>query len=291
MWLTCTHEAQEGASCIYLKISDQGFRGRWESLEQHCCRKDGGLCYCLGPTLLTENHFPKLLECSCSSRASLSPGERGWKQVQADRASWPLLLCPLPLSPVLEQSSAVTTPVWSQASDLCSDKKPTTIAPLQGLSLLEEPLLFFKLNSCSSSGRKEVCRGSPAASQAVLPRAKPQLLTPPCLFLAALRSRNTSRSKGTHIDFSPTYSLTQHTVYYSTVLLQPQTVIQFKLPFPTTLCFWHPHYIAFYGCTFVFVLFLTKKPTGLSQLVTTKEKKRDQLYFTIWFVSYNQSIR
>lgn len=173
MWLTCTHEAQEGASCIYLKISDQGFRGRWESPEQHCCRKDGGLCYCLGPTLLTENHFPKLLECSCSSRASLSPGQRGGKQVQADRASWPLLLCPLPLSPVLEQSSAVTTAVWSQASDLCSDKKPTTIAPLQGLSLLEEPLLFFKLNSCSSSGRKgsvqrqPCCQpGCPAQSKA-----------------------------------------------------------------------------------------------------------------------------
>lgn len=65
--LACTHEAQEEASYIYLKICDQGFLSRWESLEQHFCGEDDGLCYSLGPTFLTKTHFPYLLQCSYSS--------------------------------------------------------------------------------------------------------------------------------------------------------------------------------------------------------------------------------
>lgn len=174
---------------------------------------------------------------------------------------WSLLLCPLPLTPALEQSFVVTTADWNQASDSCCDEKQ---APLQGLSLLEELLFFFKVNSCSSSGRKGRVHRQPCCQPDHPAGSKAPAAHTTLPVLASTRHRNISRSKGTHTDSFPTYSLTHslfltYSVYYSTVLLQPQTDIQFKLPFPTILCFWYPHYILFYGYPFVLVLCFWQK--------------------------------
>lgn len=92
--LTCTHEAQEGASYIYLKICDQNFHSRWESLEQHCCGEDDGLCYCLGPTFLTKTHFPNLLQCSYSSSREV---RKASPSTEGPGGPFCCVLCPSPL--------------------------------------------------------------------------------------------------------------------------------------------------------------------------------------------------
>lgn len=199
---------------------------------------------------------------------------------------------------MLEQSSAVTTAVRNQASDSCCDKKQ---APFQGLLLLEEPLFFFKLNSCSSSGRKgsvhrqPCCQpGCPARSKA--PAAHTWMPVP------GIHQTQKYQQKQRHTQglfpyiFSYTFSVSYIFFTYS-LFITLQSFCSLTQAFNVNYLFL-PSSVLNILSTFLFMdtpLCLCsvsdKKPTGLSQLVTTKGKKRDQLYFTTWFVSYNQSFR
>lgn len=152
---------------VYLpKICDQGLLGRRDPPEWQGWGENG-LCYRLGPTLLTKSHFPNLLKCSCSIRVSSSP--RGGVRKEGPNTQGlggPALPS---LSPLCCNYSCPKPSTWMHAG------RRSRIL-WRGLPHLEAPLFFFPLGRLSSGGRTQCLRPRTPRSPHPLgpPRSSPR---------------------------------------------------------------------------------------------------------------------